>query len=129
MTAGDAAVAAARACLGARFRLHGRDRVHGLDCVGLVATAYALADVPSGYRLRGGREAAVLATLDALGFREVQRPCAGDLLLLRPGPFQYHLAVATPGGFVHADAGLRRVVEVPGCPRWPLLARRHPPEG
>ncbi|WP_419826071.1 peptidoglycan endopeptidase [Sphingomonas sp.] len=130
MTEGQAAVvAAARACLGARFRLHGRDPSHGLDCVGLVARAYALSDVPAGYRLRGGREEAVLAALDRLGFRDAEGASPADLLLLRPGPFQLHLAIATASGFVHADAGLRRVVEVPGLPRWPLVARRHRPRG
>lgn len=129
MADGKRAVAAARACVGERFRLHGRDPALGLDCVGLAACAYALDGVPTGYALRGGREADALAWLDRLGFRAVDEARPGDLLLLRPGPFQLHLAIATPGGFVHADAGLRRVVEAPGPPRWPLVARRHHPKG
>jgi hypothetical protein len=30
--------------------------------------------------------------------------------------------VRTNAGFVHAHAGIRRVVETPGMPEWPLLA-------
>ena len=45
---------------------------------------------------------------------------AGDVLLMAAGPGQIHLGIRTAGGFVHADAGLRRVVERPGMPPWPL---------
>jgi hypothetical protein len=34
---------------------------------------------------------------------------------------QLHLGVRTADGFVHAHAGLRRVVETPGMPEWPLV--------
>ncbi len=46
---------------------------------------------------------------------------AGDVLLMAAGPGQVHLGIRTVGGFVHADAGLRRVVERPGMPPWPLI--------
>ena len=55
------AVARARGALGARFRLGGRDPAFGLDCVGVVAWAHELADVPADYGLRGG-DAARAAT-------------------------------------------------------------------
>ncbi len=42
-------------------------------------------------------------------------------MLLAPGDEQVHLAVRTKDGFVHADASIRRVVETPGQPSWPLL--------
>lgn len=116
-------VAAARACVGARFRLHGRRVADGLDCVGVVALAYRLGDVPAGYALRGGDPARIVASIEARGFRATVTERAGDLLLLAAGPFQHHLAVITERGFVHADAGLRRVVETPGLPRWPSIAR------
>lgn len=112
--------ARARACLGARFRLHGRDPALGLDCVGLAAFAFAVPHVPAGYPLRGGEARRVADRLGELGF-EAAGERDGRLLLLRAGPFQHHLAVTVPGGFVHADAGLRRVVEVPGRPRWPVI--------
>ena len=45
----------------------------------------------------------------------------GDVLLMAAGPGQLHLGIWTRDGFVHADAGLRRVVERPGMPPWPLI--------
>jgi hypothetical protein len=47
---------------------------------------------------------------------------AGDLILMRVAKDQVHLGVCTARGFVHAHAGLRRVVETPGNPEWPLIA-------
>ncbi|WP_019832522.1 hypothetical protein [Sphingomonas sp. PR090111-T3T-6A] len=121
-------VASARACVGARFRLHGRSPETGLDCIGVAALVYGVADPPGGYALRGDRLDDLRAGIAAAGLRPAggeARP--GDLLLLRPGPFQFHLAILTDRGFVHADAGLRRVTEVPGAPLWPLAGRwRHP---
>jgi hypothetical protein len=38
------------------------------------------------------------------------------------GPQQIHLGIRTAAGFVHAHAGIRRVVETPGTPAWPILA-------
>ncbi|WP_200910115.1 peptidoglycan endopeptidase [Sphingomonas sp. Leaf38] len=110
---------AARAAVGTRFRVHGRGP-DGLDCVGLVAVAlraggYAGA-VPTGYSLRGGDP----GVLDRVLVRVVDA-APGDVLLMAAGPGQFHLGIRTPGGFVHADAGLRRVVERPGVPPWPVL--------
>ena len=45
----------------------------------------------------------------------------GDLALVRPGPLQLHLMIGTGAGFVHAHAGLGRVVETPGLSPWPVL--------
>ena len=99
--------------------MHGRG-AEGLDCVGLVALAlraggYAGA-VPSGYSLRGGD----WGLLDRLLVRVVEAE-PGDVLVMAVGPGQIHLGIRTVGGFVHADAGLRRVVERPGMPPWPLI--------
>jgi hypothetical protein len=46
---------------------------------------------------------------------------AGDVALVRSGPGQLHLVILTGGGFVHADAMLRRVVERPGAVPWPVI--------
>jgi cell wall-associated NlpC family hydrolase len=119
-----AVVAAARACLGTRFRLHGRSRDGGLDCIGLAAIAYGQSGVPAGYALRGGDPWRVAAAIERFGLVPAgDPPRAADLLLLRPGPHQLHLAILTDRGFIHADAGLRRVAEVPGPPLWPVLGR------
>ena len=37
-----------------------------------------------------------------------------------PADDQLHLGILTRQGFVHADACLRRVVETPGAPSWPV---------
>ena len=119
----NAAVERARAMIGVPFRLHGRS-VAGLDCVGLAAVALgrvASPDVPCAYGLRSGDVARVEAWLRAAGLRPVEAGLPGDLVLVRPGPLQLHLMVATGAGFVHAHAGLRRVVEMPGASPWPVI--------
>ena len=111
---------AALRAVGTRFRLHGRG-AEGLDCVGLVALALQAGGhrgaVPTGYALRGGD----VAMLDRMLVRVVGAAELGDVLLMAVGPGQFHLGIRTAGGFVHADAGLRRVVERPGMPPWPLI--------
>lgn len=117
---GERHAQAAQALVGARFRLHGREAAGGLDCVGVAALALELEDAPTGYALRGGDAAGVAAMLDAR-LRRADGRAAGDLLLFAVGPGQLHLAVATAGGVVHADAGLRRVVARPGVAPWALI--------
>jgi hypothetical protein len=121
--------AAAEALVGVRFRLHGRDPAHGLDCIGVLAAALAAigrpAPLPNAYALRSHRLPPLGALATACGFAETRasrRP--GDVLMLRIGPCQHHLLVAArDGGFVHAHAGLARVVVMPGPPGWPVLHR------
>jgi murein DD-endopeptidase / murein LD-carboxypeptidase len=113
----------ARALVGTRFRLQGRGP-EGLDCVGVAVAAFNLPTeaIRRDYRLRGDHELEVRSFL-ARDFRRVSksqmRP--GDLMLMRVSNDQLHLGVRTAAGFVHAHAGLRRVVETPGMPEWPLL--------
>ena len=111
---------AALGLAGAKFRLHGRDPATGLDCVGVVALAAGV-EAPSGYALRGGDFAAVRAAIDRVGLMRVSDAAPGDVMLMRTGPGQLHLAIKTKRGFVHADAGLRRVVERPGAAEWEVL--------
>ncbi|WP_375382376.1 peptidoglycan endopeptidase [uncultured Sphingomonas sp.] len=110
----------ARSVLGVRFRPQGRDPAFGLDCVGLVAWATGLDAVPADYALRGGDAHAIAALVDRFA-RRVDAAEPGDVLLLAAGAAQFHLAVTTGDGVIHADAALRRVVERPGPPPWPVL--------
>lgn len=128
MTGNSSALArAAEALIGTRFRLHGRDPATGLDCVGLVEAALKAigreVEAPRGYALRNSdiREALAAAPLAVL--REAEgKPQEGDVLLVRSGPAQHHLLIAAAGDrFVHAHAGLRRVVATPGPLPWPIL--------
>lgn len=114
---------AARGCIGVPFRPQGRDPLHALDCVGLAGIAFGRDPLPQGYALRGGDAGRIGAVLAAMGLRRIAASDAaeGDLLLIEAGPRQLHFAVKTEGGFVHADAGLRRVVETPGRPQWPVI--------
>lgn len=111
--------------VGTPFRPQGRNPTDGLDCVGLCLSAYRIPAeaIRRDYRLRGDHRQEVLAAL-LPWFRRITRRerRAGDLLLLAVAPDQLHLAIQTKHGFVHADAGLRRVVETPGEPEWPMIA-------
>lgn len=121
MTRSEAIVARARGLIGIRFRPQGRSAAGGLDCIGLVAAAVGIADVSTGYALRGGSCERLVAGLRAAGFRHCWRWRAGDVLVLRSGAEQLHLGIWSGEGLVHADAALRRVVERPGQPPWPIL--------
>lgn len=120
---GELALAAARAAVGVRFRLHGRD-ARGLDCLGLAGLAMRAegfeGEIPSGYALRGGDAHRICAAIGAAGF--AASDATGDLMLMRSGPGQLHFAISTGSGLIHADAMLRRVVERPDVP-WPVIGR------
>lgn len=112
----------ARALIGTRFRPQGRDEL-GLDCVGLVLATF---EIPSDrarrdYRMRGDHLRELLAQLQH-HFRKAGRDRPGDVLLMRLAEDQVHLGVRTDVGFVHAHAGIGRVVETPGFPAWPVKA-------
>lgn len=115
-------VARARACVGVQFRPQGRDPAIGLDCAGLAGAAFGIAGLPADYRLRGGDPAVFATMIASFGFSRVENAGAGDLAIVETGPRHYHLIILTGEGFIHAHAGLRRVVETPGpCP-WPILS-------
>lgn len=114
---------AAEGFVGASFRLHGRDPERGLDCVGLALAALEAIGlrvrVPA-YRLRMRDIGGLVATASDAGLVEASGPVRpGDVLLVRLGPAQHHLAIAASGGgFVHAHAGLGRVVLTPAPLPW-----------
>lgn len=126
----DPRVTRARSFLGTPFRLHGRDRQSGVDCVGLVALLYdRTVGVPVDYAMRNSEGARWIFQLDALVKRRTDGAVgAGDILLMQAGSAQYHLGVWTGDGLIHADAGLRRVVETPGPVQWPIIAVWYAPE-
>jgi cell wall-associated NlpC family hydrolase len=117
--------------IGVRFRPQGCDAATGLDCAGLVWTAYAAAGVrlvrPAAYPLRGWPRARIEAALAAAGFAPAGGAArAGDVALIALAAGQFHLGLIGDATFVHAHAGLRRVVETPldaavrAAPRWRL---------
>lgn len=131
MTPGERVAAAACAVVGVRFRPQGRDPAFGLDCVGVVAVALdragASARLPRDYALHAG---AVPPDAVPADMASCDGDAVGDILLCRIAATQLHIAVRTQGGFVHADAQARRVVERAGAPPWPVEAAwRWTPEG
>jgi cell wall-associated NlpC family hydrolase len=113
-------VARARALVGVRFRAQGRCAAGGVDCIGLAAAALELDGVRQDYALRGGCGARLAEELRLAGLAPVSAAEAGDLLVMQAGPGQLHLGIWTGAGLIHADAGLKRVVERPGSPPWPV---------
>ena len=61
----------------------------------------------------GGGHAGCEAALAAAGFGPVDDRRDGDVALMAVAAGQFHLGVMGPASFVHAHAGLRRVVETP----------------
>jgi cell wall-associated NlpC family hydrolase len=126
MTGGDLAHAA-QALVGAPYRLHGRNRATGLDCIGVLACALEAAGrqaaLPSNYRLRSRIVPPFDAIASANGLSAASGPVLpGDVLIVRPGPCQQHLLIASgPQQFVHAHIALKRIVCGPLRPDWPLL--------
>lgn len=115
--------ARAQALVGTSFRPQGRD-MGGLDCVGVVLATFGIPPdaVRSDYRLRGDYRREVRERLEE-HFRRLPKTQLrlGDLMLLAAADDQLHFAVRTAPGFVHAHAGIRRVVETPGLPESPML--------
>ena len=116
--------------VGTRYRLWGRNRDTGLDCVGLVLLALrqagiALSDIPP-YQLRNRSIVRQVESVraDRLLHLDGSAPiCTGDVVLCQCGPAQHHLLIAAgQGGFIHAHAGLRRVVSQPGSVPWPITS-------
>lgn len=124
---GEELARSAARLVGSPFRFHGTNPDTGLDCVGLVASA--LSDIgvtpqrPLGYAMRNHSFDRFASYAEANGLMEVLAPIrAGDILLARPGPAQFHLLVAeTHNQFVHAHASLRRVVRMPAPIPWPIV--------
>jgi len=80
---------------------------------------------PAGYRLRNAAITGWCDLAPANGLQQATGPIRrGDVLLTQPGPAQHHLLVALGADrFVHAHAGLGRVVIQPQPYREPPLAQ------
>ncbi|KMS55361.1 hypothetical protein V474_20210 [Novosphingobium barchaimii LL02] len=122
----DTLAAAALELVGTRFRLHGRDPQTGLDCVGVLSAACSAlgrdAPLPARYALRSRAMPDTARIVADLGMTAANGPIRpGDVLMLRPSPCQFHMAIAaTARSVVHAHAGLRKVVLGPLPGEWPV---------
>ena len=126
MTDGERLAHAAERLVGTRFRLHGRDPDLGLDCIGLVAACLRAIGrepvVPEGYRLANRSIEHWLRLAAQGGWQDVSgRPAPGDLVLVHPATTRAHLLIGgSRNDFVHAHAGLRRVVATPAPLPWAI---------
>lgn len=75
------------------------------------------------YALRGQSENRMFAFFTKPAFAAVASLQAGDILAVRTAPRQLHLMIAADGGFIHAHAGLRRVVLTPAPSPWPVIGQ------
>lgn len=125
MTIGERIATEALALVGTPFRLRGRDPRTGLDCVGLAMAAFGRAGLPviepPAYQLRGTSRERAEALIGQAGLASADGDMPGDLVMAQSGPMQLHLMIRAGVGFVHAHAGLGRVVLMPGPAIWPVL--------
>jgi hypothetical protein len=117
---------AAMNLVGVRFLLGGRNPQQGLDCVGVLVIALAAAGrtprLPLDYTLRRTNISDFVAAAAEVGLVSVD-DClvAGDLIVAKAGPAQFHAGVCGIGDtVVHAHASLGRVVLSPAPLPWPL---------
>lgn len=127
----DAIVAAARGCVGTRFRSQGRVAGIGLDCIGvalIAARAVGVDFTVPPYALGGDHQAQLETALATRGCRAVDAAAPGDLIVAAPAMGRRHIGVRTRDGVVHAHAGLGRVVEGPLDPGWTIIGAWRLPE-
>jgi hypothetical protein len=113
--------------IGTRFRLHGRTSGEALDCAGLVEICLAPFDrfekVPDNYTLRGRHIGLAETYFRQNSFIAVAngQPIDGDIAVTRCAARQIHLLIRTHNAWVHAHAGLGRVVLTPDPLPWPIV--------
>lgn len=121
----SAIAASALEQVGTPFRLYGRSPSLALDCVGLAIHAVGYLGNEQRYHLKGDYREVICSYLDKSNLLKLDGgavPYDGDLALVGCAPRQQHLMVRAKGGWVHAHAGLGRVVHTPGDSPWPIIA-------
>lgn len=124
---GAALAIAARGLVGASYRHDGRDPATGLDCLGVLGAALTAigqaAALPPRNTMHRRGESDVATIARTCGLVDASGPTRpGDVLLVRCSPLQLHVLVAVRADcFVHAHAGLRRVVLSPTDPAWSIV--------
>jgi murein DD-endopeptidase / murein LD-carboxypeptidase len=122
--AGNRIAARALDAVDTPFRLYGRAAGVALDCAGLVLYAADCPEPEQRYSLRGDYQLLLKAIAREAGFRVARSQLHdGDIALVQCDARQQHLLVRAQGGWVHAHAGLGRVVHTPDPSPWPIIAR------
>ncbi|MEO0413205.1 MAG: NlpC/P60 family protein [Pseudomonadota bacterium] len=115
-------VAAARACLGTRFRHQGRSQAAGLDCLGLIVVAARAAGMELKDAAAYSRQPNQSDFEHYVGVNRMSR--CDKIKPGRVGVFDFgagpqHVALFTPIGIIHAYAPARKVVEHGLRAPWP----------
>ncbi|WP_299309871.1 hypothetical protein [uncultured Croceicoccus sp.] len=125
---GEQLAHAAMQFLDAPFRIHGRDPATGLDCIGLLHASLSAVgrapQLPVGYRLRNDDIECYLGYAEKCGLWPADGDTPGDVVLAWVHRMQPHVAIRGFGpDFIHAHAGLRRIVAGPIDPGWRIAHR------
>jgi murein DD-endopeptidase / murein LD-carboxypeptidase len=111
--------------LGTPFRPFGRQSGIALDCVGLTLCAIDGVDCNWRYHLKGSYDNIIKSYLENYGLDPVvviDGIETGDVGLFQCGPQHQHLMIFSGHGWIHAHAGLGRVVHMPTPSPWPIIA-------
>lgn len=127
----DQIVTAARQHLGVRWRHQGRTH-HGLDCAGLVVLVgrelglLAPDHDVQGYSRRPDGFSFLAAFREAMDEKPLHDALPGDAVTFIDGPYPCHVGVMSflngSPYFIHAYAGLGKVVEQPYSSAWRMKA-------
>jgi hypothetical protein len=113
--------------IGTRFRLHGRRGDEALDCAGLVEHCLKpfekFSKVPTNYTMRGRHVGLAESFFRQNNFSIImdEPPVDGDIAVVRCEARQIHLLIRSRHAWVHAHAGLGRVVLTPDPLPWPII--------
>jgi hypothetical protein len=122
----DTIANAALALIGTPFHDHGRHPPHGVDCIGVIEQCLNQAGfeiiAPSDYRRQGDHAKRIVAFFADERFgKACDGPQTGDIAVAQITSRQFHFMIRVPQGWVHAHAGLGKVVQTPDPIDWPLL--------
>ncbi|MEM7568153.1 MAG: NlpC/P60 family protein [Pseudomonadota bacterium] len=118
----DTMIAAARSCLGTRFRHQGRTPGRGLDCLGLIVVAaqaagITMADQRAYSRQPNQADFQQYVAANAMALRTQVAPGRIGVFDFGAGP--QHVGLFTGAGLIHAYAPARKVIEHGWRAPWP----------
>jgi len=119
-------IAAARLCLGTRFRHQGRSPAQGVDCVGLIVVAAQAVGLTVRDMNAYGRQPRPVdfkRYIQKNDLIQVETPCPGAVGLFDFGAGPQHAGIFTDAGLIHAYAPARKVIEHGYRDPWPSYLR------
>ena len=123
----DKVIELARTYLGVAWRHQGRTR-HGIDCAGLVLLVGKELELLApeldviGYARRPNKFTFLVPFRENMNEKPLAEARCGDVLIFADGPYPCHTGFLTEKynvpHFIHAYAGMRKVLEQPYDERW-----------